>query len=197
MRVQQKLTRQLFPIPGRRSPDRSAACPGVYCGDVTTENEFASAKEAASDARILVFGRLLGAANGLEYLLGKELEEQTGLSHSLFELLLIVGRAGVGGLSVRDIAQAKVVTSGGATRLVHRAVEQGLVSRRASADDGRVQLIELTAEGERAVVEAAGLHARNIERLLLSVLPAENRAVFEESVRTLSKHASGALPVMP
>lgn len=164
---------------------------------MTTENEFASAKDAASDARILAFGRLLGAANGLEYLLGKELEEQTGLSHSLFELLLIVGRAGVGGLSVRDIAQAKVVTSGGATRLVHRAVEQGLVSRRASAEDGRVQLIELTAEGEREVVEAAGLHARNIERLMLSVLPAENRAVFEESVKTLSKHASGALPVMP
>ena len=25
----------------------------------------------------------------------------------------------------------------------------------------------------------------------------ENRAVFEESVKALSKHASGALPVMP
>ena len=169
----------------------------VYSGHVTTEYEFASAKDAANDPRIIEFGRLLGAANGLEYLLGRALEDETGLSHSLFELLLIVGRAGEGGISAKDIAQAKVLTSGGATRLVHRAVESGLVSRRVSTEDGRVQLIELTSEGERMAVEAAAVHARNIERLVLAVLPREDRGAFERSVKILSKHASKQLPVMP
>lgn len=169
----------------------------VYCGHVTTDAEFASPKDAANDSRILAFGRLLGAANGLEYVLGRALEEETGLSHSLFELLLIVGRAGPGGISVKDIAQAKVLTSGGATRLVHRAVERELVTRRASAQDGRVQLIELTMDGERTVVEAAAVHARNIERLVLGVLPPADVATFEAGVKVLSKSAAKLLPVMP
>ena len=164
---------------------------------MTGDREFATAREAANDPRILVFGRLLGAANRLEYLLGRALEEGTGLSHSLFELLLVVGRAGPGGIAVRDIAQARVLTSGGATRLVGRASAQGLVRRRASQDDGRVQLIELTPRGEEVLVEASALHARNIERYLIDVLPPDQGAMFADAIRTLSKSAAAALPVMP
>ena len=91
---------------------------------------FTTAKQAADDPRILVFGRLLGAANRLEYILGHALEESTGLTHSIYELLLVVGRAGGDGVPVRDVAQSRVVTSGGATRLVNRAVELGLIRRR-------------------------------------------------------------------
>jgi hypothetical protein len=69
---------------------------------VDVETEFATAGEAANDPRILVFGRLLGAANRLEYILGRALEESSRLSHSVFELLLVVGRFVVrGGLIVR------------------------------------------------------------------------------------------------
>ena len=91
---------------------------------------FSTAKQAADDPRILVFGRLLGAANRLEYILGHALEESTGLTHSIYELLLVVGRAGGDGVPVRDVAQSRVLTSGGATRLVNRAVELGLIRRR-------------------------------------------------------------------
>ena len=164
---------------------------------MTGDREFATAEEAANDPRILMFGRLLGAANRLEFLLGRALEEGTGLSHSLFELLLVVGRAGPGGIAGRDIAQARVLTSGGATRLVDRASAQGLVRRHASPDDGRVQLIELTPRGEEILVAASALHARNIERYLIDVLPPDQAAVFAEAIRTLSKNAATALPVMP
>ena len=103
------------------------------------DEQFASAQDAANDPRILVFGRLLGAANRLEFILGRALEESTGLSHSMLELLLVVGRAGDEGIALRDIAQARVLTSGGATRLVQRASEQGLVQRRVlPADQAKV-----------------------------------------------------------
>jgi len=91
---------------------------------------FSTAKQAADDPRILVFGRLLGAANRLEYILGHALEESAGLTHSIYELLLVVGRAGGEGVPVWDVAQSRVLTSGGATRLVNRAVELGLIRRR-------------------------------------------------------------------
>lgn len=158
---------------------------------------FDSAADAVYDPRILLFGRLLAAANGFEYLLAKELEDATDLTHPIFELLLIVARGGEAGVSLKDIAQAKVVTSGGATRLVHRGVEQGLVERHASADDGRVQLVRLTPLGERTVREASAVHARNIQTFLIDALPEGSAEAFAAGVRALSKTASASLPVMP
>src|SRR4051794_12165880 len=131
---------------------------------MTVPHEIATASDAANDPRILVFGRLLGAANRLEYILGRSLEENIGLSHSLFELLLVLGRAGGDGIPVREIAQARVLTSGGATRLVQRASEQGLIRRRTSPTDARVQIIQLTPHGEEVLVRASALHVENIER---------------------------------
>lgn len=158
---------------------------------------FTTPREAADDPRILVFGRLLGAANRLEHILGRSLEETVGIDHSLFELLLVVGRAGGAGVPVRDVAQARVLTSGGATRLVQRAVALGLVERRGSRRDRRVQLIGMTPEGERVMLEASDLHARNIERYLVDVLPPDQAAVFAEAIKTLSKSAASALPALP
>lgn len=158
---------------------------------------FATPVDAAYDARILLFGRLMAAANGLEYLLARDLEESTGLTHPIFELLLIVARAGEDGVSVKDIAQAKVVTSGGATRLVSRGVAQGLVTLHPSEADGRVKLVRLSERGAAAVREAAAMHARNIERYLIAALPSGSAESFAASVRTLSKSASAALPAMP
>ena len=164
---------------------------------MTTLQDPTTPVEAANDPRILVFGRLLGAANRLEYILGRALEAEVGLSHTVFELLLVVGRAGGGGVPVRDIAQARVLTSGGATRLVQRAAELGLIERRVSAQDGRVQLIALTDEGEKTLVRASVVHARNVQQYLIDVLPADQGATFAEAIRALSKNAAKALPVMP
>jgi DNA-binding MarR family transcriptional regulator len=161
------------------------------------DDHLSSAAAAARDPRILVFGRLLGAANRLEYILGRALEEETGLPHSLFELLLVLGRAGSDGVAVRDIAQARVLTSGGATRLVQRASEQGLIRKRTSAGDARVQIIELTDAGAELVVRASEFHARNIERYLVDVLPADQFSVFAAAIETLSKNAARMLPTMP
>lgn len=161
------------------------------------EELFETPADAANDPRILVFGRLLGAANRLEFLLGTALEAEVGIEHGLYELLLIVARAGDGGIAVRDIAQLRVLTSGGATRLVQRAIARGLVSRRNSPTDGRVQLVELTLPGSEIVRRASIIHARGIEKHLLDVLTDDQRALFAEVIRAISKNAAAALPVMP
>ncbi len=177
----------------------AAGSPGcrIYGVCMGSPAPFTSAIDAAYDPRILLFGRLLAAANGFEYLLAKELEEATGLTHPIFELLLIVARAGEEGTSVKDIAQARVVTSGGATRLVSRAVEQGLVERQGSTGDRRVQLVRLTDRGKSVLLEAAEVHAQNIERHVMAALPPESEPGFSQGIRALSRRASLALPVMP
>lgn len=158
---------------------------------------FESGQEAANDPRVLLFGRLLGAANRLEYLVGRDLEREFGITHSLFELLLLAGRAGTEGIPVRDIAQARVLTSGGATRLVQRAATLGLIERESSARDARVQLIRLSARGEDVLLRASTRHSENIETYLVDLLTPAEAEVFAAAVKKISKNAAQLLPIMP
>ena len=59
------------------------------------EPEISTAKEAADHELVLAFGRLQGAANRLEYILGRAIEQECGISHLMFEVLLILGRSGL------------------------------------------------------------------------------------------------------
>ncbi|KUO16070.1 MarR family winged helix-turn-helix transcriptional regulator [Streptomyces dysideae] len=148
--------------------------------------EISTAKEAAADELVLAFGRLQGAANRLEYILGRALEEECGVSHVMFEVLLILGRAGEPGLSMRAIAQEQVLTTGGATRLVDRMEAAGLVERAEDPGDRRGRLVRLTPRGEETTVAASRVHVENIRRYFLAPLPAEDRERFAEDLRTTS-----------
>ncbi|NUQ97381.1 MAG: MarR family transcriptional regulator [Streptomyces sp.] len=159
--------------------------------------DIASAKDAANDPLVLAFGRLQGAANRLEYLLGRALEEECGISHLMFEVLLILGRAGEPGLSMRAIAQEQVLTTGGATRLVDRMEAAGLVERAEDPGDRRGRLVRLTESGEQTAVRACRLHVENIRRYFLAPLPAEDHERFAEDLRILSHSARDVLPRLP
>ncbi|WP_007514153.1 MarR family winged helix-turn-helix transcriptional regulator [Pseudofrankia saprophytica] len=159
--------------------------------------EISTARQAANDELVLAFGRLQGAANRLEYILGRVLEEECGISHLMFEVLLILGRAGEPGLSMRAIAQEQVLTTGGATRLVDRMEAAGLVERAEDPADRRGRLVRLTPRGEEATVHAARVHVGNIRRYFLEPVPAEDRERFAEDLRILSHAARDILPRLP
>ncbi|MFJ9566989.1 MarR family winged helix-turn-helix transcriptional regulator [Streptomyces fuscichromogenes] len=161
------------------------------------DTEISSAREASSDALVLAFGRLQGAAHRLEYILGRSLEQECGISHLMFEALLILGRAGEPGLSMRAIAQEQVLTTGGATRLVDRMATAGLVERAEDPSDRRGRLVWLTRHGEETTVRAARLHVENIRRYFLTPLPPEDRERFAEDLRILSHSARDAMPRLP
>ncbi|MFF5185912.1 MarR family winged helix-turn-helix transcriptional regulator [Streptomyces sp. NPDC000345] len=156
-----------------------------------------TAKEAADHGLILAFGRLQGAANRLEYILGRALEEECGISHLTFEVLLILGRAGEPGLSMRAIAQEQVLTTGGATRLVDRMEAAGLVTRGESPADRRAKLVRLTPLGEETTVRASAIHVENIRRFFVDPLPEADRERFAEDLRILSHTARDVLPRLP
>ena len=156
----------------------------------------ATAADAANEPRVLAFGRLLGAAGGLEYLLGRAIEREFGISHAMFEVLLLLGRAGRP-LPMREISQARVLTTGGVTRLVDRMEAAGLVRREVSSRDGRVHLVGLTEIGEATVVRAARTHAGNVQRYMLDALPESDRDTVVAALAVLSRSARAALPQMP
>ncbi|WP_371583591.1 MarR family winged helix-turn-helix transcriptional regulator [Streptomyces sp. NBC_01314] len=156
-----------------------------------------TAKEAADHELVLAFGRLQGAANRLEYILGRALEVECGISHLMFEVLLILGRAGEPGLPMRAIAQEQILTTGGATRLVDRMEAAGLVTREESPADRRGKLVRLTPLGEETTVRAAVVHVENIKKHFISPLPVADRERFAEDLRILSHTARDVLPRLP
>jgi hypothetical protein len=78
---------------------------------VSADEGIGSAREAAEDDLVVTFGRLLGVANRLEYLVGRALEQECGISHLMYEVLLILGRAGEPGLAMSAIGRAQVLTT--------------------------------------------------------------------------------------
>ncbi|KUL47014.1 MarR family winged helix-turn-helix transcriptional regulator [Streptomyces regalis] len=166
-------------------------------GEQGGQPEITTAKEAADNELVLAFGRLQGAANRLEYILGRKIEEECGISHLMYEVLLILGRAGDPGLSMRAISQEQVLTTGGATRLVDRMEAAGLVQRVTDPADGRGRLVRLTPLGEDTVVRASRLHVENIKRYFLEPLPPAHRERFAEDLRLLSHSARTSLPLLP
>ncbi|MGW7459481.1 MarR family winged helix-turn-helix transcriptional regulator [Streptomyces sp. NPDC054797] len=156
-----------------------------------------TAQQAANDELVLAFGRLQGAAGRLEYLLGGAIEKEFGISHPMYEVLLIVGRAGGTGLPMRAIAQERVLTTGGMTRLVDRMEAAGLVERADDPADRRGKLVRLTRRGEEVAVRSSRLHVENIRRLFLAPLPEEAREQFMECLRILSHTARDAMPRLP
>ncbi|WP_199752872.1 MarR family winged helix-turn-helix transcriptional regulator [Actinoplanes sp. ATCC 53533] len=163
-------------------------------GTVDERAGIATAKEAADHELIVGFGRLLGAANRLEHLLGRAVEQESGISHLMFEVLLILARAGGDGLPMKAIGRAQVLTTGGVTRLVDRMAAAGLVERADDPGDRRGRLVRLTPLGEETAVRAATVHVANIQRFFLDPLPPTHRDRFMDDLRLLSRAAQAALP---
>ncbi|MEY9964698.1 DNA-binding MarR family transcriptional regulator [Streptacidiphilus sp. MAP12-16] len=152
-----------------------------------------TAAEAVADARIQAFGVVLTTASRLERLLGAVMERESGLSHAMFEVLLLLA-AKPEGAPMGDLSRRLVLTSGGATRLIDRMIEAGLVRRDRSREDKRVQVVTLTDAGADKLVEAARRHVVELERHVFGVLPPDRAAAMVEGLDELGRHALEALP---
>jgi len=160
---------------------------------MTERQEIGSAAEAVADERIQAFGVVLTTAARLERLLGLAMERDSGLSHPMFEVLLLLAAAPEG-VPMGDLSRGLVLTSGGATRLVDRMVEAGLVARERSREDKRVQVVTMTPAGSERMVEAARRHAAELERHVYDVLAPEQIRAVIDGLDRLGRHVSDALP---
>ena len=118
----------------------------------------------ADEALISTFGRVLEVSSCLGQQLGRSLEQDAGIPHSWFEVLLRISRADAGRISMGALAQQIALTSGGITKLLDRMIAAGLVERVACPTDRRVSFAAVTADGRTRLAQAAELHAANLRR---------------------------------
>ena len=115
------------------------------------------------DERIQLMGLIVRTHRRLTESLGRELEQSVGIPLVFFDVLIHVGAAPEGRLTMSTLSSNVALTTGGVTRLVDRMAEAGLVARQNCPNDRRSIHVVLTPEG-RAVLERAVAAARRRHR---------------------------------
>jgi len=153
-------------IPGRTGA--AAACDGL-----------------AGDERLALMRLLIGAHSRLNRVLGAELEESCGLPLTWFIAMVRLVRAPDARLTMTELSQELSVTSGGATRMVDRMVERGLVERQDCPSDRRAIYVSLTDAGSLAVSEATTIHLDGLDRHLFGPLDHDDRVALAIALEKL------------
>ncbi len=81
------------------------------------------------------------------------------------------------------------VSRAGASQVIQRMVQEGLVERCESLDDRRVRLVHLTERGRQVVDESIAARQQWVERLVAS-LSEEQRHMVGQALCILTEHAA-------
>ena len=97
-----------------------------------------------------------------------------------------------GPLQVSALGEKVLLTSGSITTAVDRLENRGLVKRRATEDDRRARIVQLTASGRRLIRELFGKHQRDLEGAVAG-LNTEERKALTGLLRKLGHSAAEAV----
>jgi MarR family transcriptional regulator, 2-MHQ and catechol-resistance regulon repressor len=131
------------------------------------------------DERLHLMGLVIRANRQLTDRLGRDLEDTVGIPLVFFDVLIHVGAAPEGRLTMSRLSADVALTTGGVTRLVDRMVEAGLVERQNCPNDRRSVHVVLTAEGRGVLEKAVAAHIEGIDRYLMEPLDARDREALE------------------
>lgn len=142
---------------------------------------------AANSRLVHDFGLLIKAATLLEQRIDAALRQECELSHTMFEVLIRLGRQLDEEVSQRRLADDLTLTSSGITRLIDRMEEADLVRRVPAPGDRRSVLVESTDHGRAVFLRAAAVHARVVERYFVAPVAPDDYGRFTDSLSEIQK----------
>ncbi len=115
-----------------------------------------------------------------------ELERRTGLPGAWFEVL---ANLKVGPVRMNELADDLILSRGGATRLIARMEEAGLVAREIPPTDRRATFAIITDKGRAAIERAVPVHLELVEQAFGRHLdPDEAEAILRVAARVCEAH---------
>ncbi|HZU14824.1 MAG TPA: MarR family winged helix-turn-helix transcriptional regulator [Chloroflexota bacterium] len=114
--------------------------------------------------RLEAWALFLEAHARLVQTLEAELEAETGLPLTWYDVLAQLSAAPEGRLRMSDLYQSLLLSKSGLTRRIDRMVEVGLVERKGCPGDRRGVFAVLTPKGREILRAAAPLHCAGVER---------------------------------
>jgi DNA-binding MarR family transcriptional regulator len=119
--------------------------------------------------------------------LSDEMERQTGLPAAWFDVLANLKARGP--TRMNELADELILSRGGATRLVARMEEAGLVERETPPTDRRATFAVITAKGVEALERAVPVHLELVEQAFSRHLePDEAETVLRVAARVCEAH---------
>jgi DNA-binding MarR family transcriptional regulator len=100
-------------------------------------------------AELRLWLRLLTCSTMIEGEVRRRLRERFDTTLPRFDVLAQLDKTPAG-MTLGELSQRMMVSNGNVTGLIDRLVTEGLVARRASPRDRRVQIVTLTAAGRRS-----------------------------------------------
>jgi MarR family transcriptional regulator, 2-MHQ and catechol-resistance regulon repressor len=137
------------------------------------------------DPRIELMGLLVRTHRRLTDTLGRELEQQVGIPLVFFDVLIHVGAAPDGRLTMSRLSSDVALTTGGVTRLVDRMADAGLVERQNCPNDRRSVHVVLTPQGRAVLGQAVAAHIDGIDRHLMAHLDDADRSALTTALGKL------------
>jgi DNA-binding MarR family transcriptional regulator len=121
---------------------------------------------------------LTEAVSLLQYAVRQQLQAEGGLSYVQFEILATLATAEGRALTMTDLADGVVYSRSGLTHQAGLLERDGLITRRASPDDQRATVVDITEAGRERVAAVLPGHIAVVRELLFEPLS-------ERDVRTL------------
>lgn len=94
-----------------------------------------------------------------------------GLTPSQFDIVATLGNTA--GMTFKDLGEKTLITKGTLTGVVDRLEAKKIVRRLPSPTDGRCQIVQLTAKGERVFTEVFPAHVAHIGEAFVGFDPAQ------------------------
>jgi DNA-binding MarR family transcriptional regulator len=147
-----------------------------------------------NDGRITAFGMLLEAHAALVATVGRELESETRLPITWFEILIRLGRTPGQRLRMTELASQAALSTSGLTRLINRLEEVDLIRREACSSDRRGAFAVLTDTGLKALEAALPSHLDSLGRHLEEPLGTDQLQALTAMLETLRDAARDGGP---
>lgn len=139
-----------------------------------------STQNLTDDNRITSFGLFVEANRRVMRAIETALRDDHGLTMVELEAMGRLARSDGEHMSMSELAEQMVLTSGGATRLVDRLVAAGHVERVACPSDRRVQWVCLSAAGKTTLQTALATHLDDLDEHYFAAMSASDRKVIDK-----------------
>jgi DNA-binding MarR family transcriptional regulator len=158
---------------------------------MATETPTRPAPLTARDARLAPWRAFMRAQAHVSRRLDEDLRAEHGLSLQEYVALLFLAEAPDRRLRMGRLADSLTLSKSGATRLIDRLVDDGLVARVTCSSDLRGAEAALTEAGLNRLRTAAPTHLRGIADYFLSAIDGDDLPVVERTMLSVADRACG------
>jgi DNA-binding MarR family transcriptional regulator len=145
----------------------------------------------ARDPRLAPWRAFVRAQAHVSRRLDEDLRSEHGLSLQEYVALLFLAEAPDRRLRMGRLADSLTLSKSGATRLIDRLVDDGLVDRVTCSSDLRGAEAALTEAGLNRLRKAAPTHLRGIDEYFLSAIDDQDLQVVERTMECVADLACG------